>query len=127
MNKMKKLLALALCLAMVLALAACGGAGTDIVGTSSTPAPTEAAEGGVLTDDEAIYMAALGDFYEVYQEALAAESLSERWALMAVAEAKFLESGRREPDVHGRRLLRHEPHRLPLRRLHQLDGRPRLL
>ena len=97
MNKMKKLLALALCLAMVLALAACGGAGTDIVGTSSTPAPTEAAEGGVLTDDEAIYMAALGDFYEVYQEALAAETLSERWALMAVAEAKFLESGVASP------------------------------
>ena len=97
MNKMKKLLALALCLAMVLALAACGGAGTDIVGTSSTPAPTEAAEGGVLTVDEAIYMAALGDFYEVYQEALAAESLSERWALMAVAEAKFLESGVASP------------------------------
>ncbi|MCD7761976.1 MAG: ABC transporter substrate-binding protein [Lachnospiraceae bacterium] len=39
-----------------------------------------------------IYDAALGEFYDAYQEALAAETVSERYALMAVAEAKILES-----------------------------------
>ena len=39
-----------------------------------------------------IYDAALGEFYEKYLEALEAEDLSERFALMAVAEAKMLES-----------------------------------
>ncbi len=39
-----------------------------------------------------VYEAAFGEFYETYLEALEAESISERYALMAVAEAKMLES-----------------------------------
>ena len=96
MKKMKKLLALALCLAMVLALAACG---EEPAPAETTPAETGAPETGnaVLTDDEAIYMAAMGDYYDAYMAAMEAGTLSERWAQMAVAEAKFLESGTATP------------------------------
>lgn len=59
----KKALALALCLAMVLSLAACGGADTPAE-TTDTPSPSEEtpAEGGILENDEDIYMAAMGEF-----------------------------------------------------------------
>ena len=86
-ERLKKVLALALCLVMVLSLAACGGDDSEV---TATPAPSASAEGGVLTDDEAIYMASMGDFYDAYMAAFEAETLSERWALMAIAEAKFL-------------------------------------
>lgn len=87
-------MALALCLAMVLSLAACGGADTPAEATD-TPSPSEEtpAEGGILENDEDIYMAAMGEFYDAYMAAFEAETLSERWALMAISEAKFLESG----------------------------------
>jgi ABC-type oligopeptide transport system substrate-binding subunit len=39
------------------------------------------------------YERALGEYYETYQNALGASSLSERYALQALAEAKLLESG----------------------------------
>ncbi len=39
-----------------------------------------------------VYDAAFGEFYETYLEALEADDISERYALMAVAEAKMLES-----------------------------------
>lgn len=42
---------------------------------------------------EAIYNEVLGSFYEYYAKATAAETVSERFALMAIAEAKLLESG----------------------------------
>ena len=89
-ERIKKALALALCLVMVLSLAACGGGGGE---ATTTPTPGASAEGGILTDDEAIYMNSMGDFYEAYMAAFEAETLSERWALIAIAEAKFLESG----------------------------------
>lgn len=41
----------------------------------------------------AIYNEALGEFYDAYETAKEAESVSERYALMAVAEAKLMESG----------------------------------
>ncbi len=88
-ERIKKALALVLCLVMVLSLAACGGGDTP----TTTPTPSAAAEGGIITGDEAIYMAAMGDFYDAYMAAFDADTLSERWALMAIAEAKFLESG----------------------------------
>lgn len=79
---------------MVLSLAACGGADTPAE-TTDTPSPSEEtpAEGGILENDEDIYMAAMGEFYDAYMAAFEAETLSERWALMAISEAKFLESG----------------------------------
>ena len=94
---MKKFASLLLCLALVLSLAACGGGGDSATTPAPTATPTAAAEGGILTDDEAIYMNALGEFYEYYMAAFEAETLSERWALMALAEAKFLESGAATP------------------------------
>ena len=48
----------------------------------------------VSDDDEEIYMSNLGEFYEYYQNAVqTSKSDSERWAKLALAEAKFLESG----------------------------------
>ncbi len=43
-------------------------------------------------ESDAIYPEVLGEFEEEYRQALEAENLSERYALMAVAEAKLLES-----------------------------------
>ncbi len=45
------------------------------------------------TESSEIYNAAFGDFYNAYQEALAADTIADRYAKMAVAEAKMLESG----------------------------------
>jgi oligopeptide transport system substrate-binding protein len=47
----------------------------------------------------AIYNAVLGDFYTEYQKAKEASSVSERYALMAIAEAKLLESGVMLPNT----------------------------
>ena len=91
MKAIRKALALALSLIMVLGLAACGSGGEDT--PVATTAPSAQAEGGILTDEEAIYMNAMSDFYDAYMAAFEAETVSERWALMAIAEAKFLESG----------------------------------
>ena len=62
----KKAMALALCLVMVLSLAACGS-GEEPVAESA--APSAGAAGSILTDDEDIYMAAMGDFYDAYMAA----------------------------------------------------------
>lgn len=59
-------------------------------------------EGAVVADEEAddytkesteIYNANLGQFYSYYTEALEEKNVSKRQALMAIAEAKLLESG----------------------------------
>ena len=96
---MKRLIAIALCVTLVASLAACGNNSnknpTNNTNSNSNGDETDdsSASSGILDDDEAIYMDALGDFYEIYQQALEAETLSERHALMAIAEAKFLEIG----------------------------------
>ena len=59
----------------------------------TTDAPAEEKPFAVYDNDEDIYMANLGEFYEFLQQALAAENVSQRYALLAVAEAKMLESG----------------------------------
>jgi len=48
---------------------------------------------------EELYDANLGEFYDLYNEALEAENNSERWALMAKAEAKFMESSMLIPNT----------------------------
>ena len=102
---MKKLFALLLVVVMVLAMfAACGKtepADTDTQADTSTD--TEKVEPVVATDpyagkthaevSDALYEAVLGEFDEIYAKAKEAETISERFALMAIAEAKLLESG----------------------------------
>ncbi|MGN0142307.1 MAG: ABC transporter substrate-binding protein [Roseburia sp.] len=122
----KRLLSLMLVLTTSVSLCACGGnsgAGTDTntntdtnAGTEAAGAEevqsegTEAAEGGSqdvsdLSYDEQsaiIYQEALGEFYDAYMTAKEAETVSERYALMAVAEAKLMESAVMLPvNSHG--------------------------
>lgn len=117
----KKFLSLVLAAAMGLSLVACGSAGDagngNDAGTNNSQSTSESqssdnnagsTEGGnagsdvvedvdlsTLTYDEAseyIYNAQLGEFYDAYMTAKEATSVSERYALMAVAEAKLMES-----------------------------------
>ena len=99
-NWLRRLTALALCLALAASLAACGGNNNEANNTANNNTSNSAGDGQddsdgtvILYDDEAIYMSVLGDFYDMYAQALEAETLSERHALMALAEAKFLGSG----------------------------------
>ncbi len=100
--------ALALALAMSTMLTACGGNGgsnTD-AGTETPSVNTEVSSNGaelaadVITVDMAtydaksaeVYNAALGEFITAYEAAKATDNISERYALMAIAEAKLMES-----------------------------------
>ena len=104
---MKKILAMLLVVAMVLSMAACGSKTTPST-EATTPVATEATAAGETVEyvypyadlldnyDElstAIYEDVLGEFLSTYESAYEAETISERFALMAVAEAKLLESG----------------------------------
>ncbi len=92
---MKKLLALVLAIVMVLSLAACAPGNTN---------PTEGNKPVEYVDpfkditdydllSQAVYDEVLGDFYTAYQEAMEATNTSERFAKMAIAEAKMLGAG----------------------------------
>lgn len=112
----KRAVSLMLALAMTASMTACGGSGStsgdadydadyDTVddtesasaGTSSTD--TESGEDEVSApanydkDSAELYQAVLGDFYAAYEKAGEAATVSEKFALQAVAEAKLLESG----------------------------------
>ena len=104
MKKFTKIMSLVLALVMMLSLAACGGNG----GTDSTEPGNEVVEyvypyADLLENyDElssAIYDDVLGEFYTTYQAAYEAETIAERFALMAIAEAKLLETGAIVPLV----------------------------
>ena len=108
----KKFLCLILALAMLLSLAACGGNNntpaepTDPTPPAADDTTTPSDDGTVefqpyTYDDETVYMAALGDFYEAYQKAQLSETQDELYALSAIAEAKLLESGTMLP-YYGR-------------------------
>ena len=91
---MKKILALLLAVVMVLSLAACGTAGDK---PTDPPAPVTYVDPYANIEDyneksSAIYNDVLGDFYTAYEAAKAATNVSERYALMAVAEAKLMEA-----------------------------------
>ncbi|MGN0142051.1 MAG: ABC transporter substrate-binding protein, partial [Roseburia sp.] len=115
----KRLLSLMLVLTTSISMCACGGntgtstdagstsetadtdetgSSTDTVATeSSSAAETEqgAEDNAELSYDEKsaqVYDKALGEFYEAYQVADASQNVSERYALMAIAEAKLMES-----------------------------------
>ena len=85
---------------MVISLTACGrNDSTNIENIVSSAPVTESASDSedaaftVSHDNEEIYFSALSEFYDLYQQALEADTISMRHTLMAMAEAKFLESG----------------------------------
>lgn len=102
MKKITKITALLLAACMSgFTLASCGDNGDATTGSDGTnggggndtpainyPMPTSQR----LSADES-YDNALGDFYELYEKAGDAKTVSERFALMAIAEAKLMESG----------------------------------
>ena len=65
-----------------------------MVFTACAPGQTPGSEqnGDYDTVSARIYEEALGTFYDYYAEAKASESISERYALMAMAEGKLLSS-----------------------------------
>ena len=102
---MKKILAMLLAVAVVLSMVACGSTTTPSTEAATSAATTPAAEGesveyvspyaGIEDYDElseAIYYDVLGEFYEAYTAANEYETLSERYAKQAVAEAKLMEA-----------------------------------
>lgn len=112
----KKFLSLALALMMLLSLVACGGNNNDTPAnnTPDTPpvedntpdTPDEPEDDGSLIpftyDEDEVYDNVLGEFYEVYQKALAAPTTDERIALMGLAEGKLMGAGVMIPlTTHG--------------------------
>lgn len=87
---MRKIIALTL--ALLLSLTACSRDGGNDGGQLQYVDPYEEHGEDYDARSQAIYDDALGDFYEAYQTAKEAESLSDRYALMAIAEAKLLSS-----------------------------------
>ena len=110
MKTTMKLLCLALVLAMCFSVVACKR--DEPTPTPSNPAssgtPASSGEGNVPggeVDMEAygnkskeLYNKILGEFYQAYQIALSKTDISERFAYMAIAEAKLLESGVMMPN-----------------------------
>ncbi len=103
---MKKIFAMLLALAMILSMAACApsdNGDTNAPGTTgnaadNTPAADSFEDPYASIEDydelsQAIYDDVLGEFATAYEAAKAATNVSERQALMAIAEAKLLASG----------------------------------
>ena len=100
---MKKFLSLVLALAMIFSLAACGNnnqaensnppASAPVGNEDNNNVDEPAGFTPVTYDPEALYFDNLGEFYDLYLEAKEAGSASERWAKMAIAEAKLLGTG----------------------------------
>ncbi|MBE5890372.1 MAG: peptide ABC transporter substrate-binding protein [Lachnospiraceae bacterium] len=90
--KKKQFLSLLLVAAMTVGLTACGGNNnsTETNATAAGEIPEV-----VYSDEESekLYDENLGEFYEAYQKALAETENDKRYALMAIAEAKLLETG----------------------------------
>ena len=80
---MKKLLAIVLALAMVLPMVLSASA-------AQYPALEE-------KDDQQLYDENLGEFYDMYMEALECMDVDQRYALEALAEAKLLEASVLQP------------------------------
>lgn len=109
MKKFNKIMSLALVLVMMLSMVACGGnTSTPTTPAATTPAAapeTDGAEAAVyadpysdLADDynalsEAVYNDVYSEFYNAYMASLETDNVAERYALMAIAEAKLLETG----------------------------------
>lgn len=89
---MKRILAFALILAMVSGLTACNKRNTGSITGGEDIHDPYAQYTDYSDRSQAIYDDALGEFYTAYEKAKAAENVSMRYALMAVAEAKLLAS-----------------------------------
>lgn len=105
----KKFLSLALALVMLLSLVACGGNNNAPADTTPDTPPADTTEPADTTPDEPgetvvnykdmthddmeIFESILGEFTDLYEDALAETNQSMRFAKMAVAEAKMLEAG----------------------------------
>lgn len=84
----KRILALLLAMIMVLSMAACGNKDNE------KDADDQSEELSYDEKSAQVYDSVFGEFEEAYETAKAVtENLSERWALMAIAEAKLLETG----------------------------------
>lgn len=97
-KNLKKILALMIAGVMVVSVAACGGNNNG--GNSEDEGSKLAADVENYYDVDKhsdisaeVYEAALGEFSALYEKAKAAKTVSEKFALMALAEAKLMESG----------------------------------
>lgn len=109
----KRIIALMLAAMLTLSMAACGGNDGSTTGTdTNTGAGTEVDNSGSTsgTEDDTttggdevvelsydemsaqVYDEVLGEFYAAYETAKAVTNVSERYALMAIAEAKLMET-----------------------------------
>ncbi len=90
---MRKFAAAILAISVVLSLTACGGntssQSSDTVDNYDVPDEIDE----YTRESTEIYNKVLGDFKDAYDKALEATNISERYALMAAAEAKMLETG----------------------------------
>ncbi len=100
MKKLTAILCLLLAVSMIFSLAACTPKTPDPANTgdaTGTQAPSDTEEEDTVPPDYAeksktIYNAVLGDFNTAYQAAKAEKNVSKKWAMMAIAEAKLMES-----------------------------------
>lgn len=94
---MKKLVSLLLALVMVLSLAACGNGGTPTEESKApvegSSAPEEVAFVPYTYEDEAVYMGAMKEYYDMFTAAQELTDVDEMYVEMAKAEAKALTSG----------------------------------
>ena len=105
--KMKRIVLAGLAGVAALSLASCGGNNgnttttTPATGTTTpTSTTTEEVVNPMDLEDEEVYDLVYGDFYDLYQGALEeTANLSKRFAQMAVAEAKLLETGSMLPTT----------------------------
>ena len=95
---MKKLLSMLLAASLILGLTGCRRNKGN--GTTALPDPYDAYE-DYDQRSMAIYRDTLAPFLQAYQQALEAESVSQRYALMAVAEAELLASAVMLPLTAG--------------------------
>ena len=100
--KKKQILSLVLVAAMGLSLVACGGekkddsanAGKEVEAVDVDNAEFREVDAAAYTEESSeLYNSQLGEYYEYYKKAEECETVSEKYATLAIAEAKLLESG----------------------------------
>lgn len=92
-KNLKKVLCLALASVMALSLVACAGSGDNKEEAKLAAEAFKYDQAKHDAKSAEVYAATLGEFSKAYAEAKEAKTVSEKFALMAIAEAKLLESG----------------------------------